>query len=111
MFQSKKNPNTQNMSSNETHCMDPSTGLKVEILHGPGNYTRWQRDIKLVAEYKGLWNLIDPLGMPENDIEGIFPKPVRPTRLDASIFRAAVTASAQQIATSHQSFCFDCDSF
>ena len=75
-----------NMSPSNTHYSVPSTGLKVEILQGSINYTRWLRDLRLVAKCKNLWSLIVPSTIAEADsgCEEILTKPVRPTRPDLS---------------------------
>lgn len=72
------------MSSDDTHYSDSSTGLKVEILLGQGNYTRWARDLKLAAEGKDVWTLITPSSIAEEDREEILTKPRRPTKPDLS---------------------------
>lgn len=33
-------------------------GVDLQRLQGPVNYTRWSRDIRLVADVKGVWDLI-----------------------------------------------------
>lgn len=73
-----------NMSPSNTHYSDSSTGLKVEILQGPINYTRWLRDFKLVARGKRAWSLIAPSSIVEARREAILTEPVRPTKPDSS---------------------------
>jgi hypothetical protein len=38
------------MSTADTHYTDPSTGMKVEILLGQGNYNKWLREFKMAAD-------------------------------------------------------------
>jgi hypothetical protein len=66
--------------------IDTSTGLKVQVLEGPGNYSKWLHDLKYVAVCKDAWVLISPSSFPENDREDIISKPKRPTKPDLSQF-------------------------
>lgn len=62
------------------------TGLKVQVLEGPGNYSKWLHDLKYVAVCKDAWVLISPSSFPETDREDIISKPKRPIKPDLSQF-------------------------
>lgn len=85
---------------------DTSTGPKVQILQGPGNYNKWLHDLKHVAVCKDAWILISPSSFPENDREDIITKPNRPTKPDLSQFNYQIKAvpSDGDIATKQQRF-------
>jgi hypothetical protein len=71
---------------------DTTTGLKVQILQGLGNYNKWLQDLKHVALCKDAWIFISPSSFPENDREDIITKPNRPTKPDLSQFNYQIKA-------------------
>lgn len=94
-----------NVSSSDTHYSDSSTCLKVEILLGPGNYTRWLRDFKLAAICKDVLSLIAPFSIAEANREEILTKPVRPTKPDLSPAKYTEGETAAKL----ELFCTDND--
>ena len=84
-------------TNDSTYFTDPTTRLKVLVLTGPGNFTRWMRDLKLVAELMGVWRLIDPESIAEPDREQIQHKPIKPTK-------PAHAYSSQQLENQHYNY-------
>jgi hypothetical protein len=82
-------------STNDSYHTDSTTGLKVHILTGQGDFTKWMRDLKLAAESKDVWVLINPESVAEADRETIHPKPTRPTKPVAT---AVPRGSTQEVA-------------
>lgn len=67
-------------TNNSIYFTDPTTGLAVSILRAPANFFNWMRELKLVAEHKNVWQLIDPESVAEADRETIRNKPIRPAK-------------------------------
>lgn len=84
--------------SDTTHHTDPSTGQKVQILTGQGNYTAWMRDLKLAAEGKDVWILISPESFKEDDCETIHTKPTKPEKPNPARFAAPRNSTPEAIA-------------
>jgi hypothetical protein len=91
-------------STNDSHHTDSTTGLKVHILTGQGDFTKWMRDLKLVAESKDVWILINPESVAEADRETIHPKPTRPTKPDATQFEAPRGSTPEIVAGLKEEF-------
>ena len=41
-----------------TDLLVNESGIKLQVLKGQKNYVRWSRDFKLIAQLKGVWNII-----------------------------------------------------
>lgn len=67
-------------TNNSIYFTDPTTGLAVSILRAPANFANWMRELKLVADHKNVWQLIDPGSVAEADRETILNKPIRPVK-------------------------------
>lgn len=91
------------MSLTDTHYTDPSTGQKVEILLGQGNYNKWLREFKMAADGRDVWSLIVP-STSADEHEAIIEKPTMPTKPDLKLAKYQIrgTPTIEEIAAKQE---------
>ncbi|KAG9759970.1 hypothetical protein KCU73_g3120, partial [Aureobasidium melanogenum] len=84
------------MASSKTTFSSEPHAVHIEILKGQGNYVRWLRDLKPVAESRNLWSLL-------SGDEEVLDRPERPVRPQSATLPLRTTRSSAKKAAAANS--------